>query len=154
MFPIQKAGESMSYQLPVSQITFIYFRRYEESCRFLREYFGLEEVIDYGYARLYRTTAHGFIGAVNFSQVSRPQTADKGVTLCVAFDSLEHLQQCHADLASRGLNLPPVKKSKRLSYYSFTVPGPEGYHFEFGTFILPEEAALLNPPPTDSLERE
>ena len=145
----------MSYHLPVSGITFIYLQHYEESCRMLHDAFGLEEVIDYGYARLYRATPNGFIGAVNHCQVTRRVTPDKGVTLCVVFDSLEHLQERHADLVERGLNPPPVQKSKRLAYYSFTLPGPEGYHFEFGTFVQPAEAALLNPAPRpDSLQRE
>ncbi len=135
----------MERNLPVSGITFIYFEHYEESCRALCQDFGFEEVIDYGYAKLYRTAQHCFVGAVNRGQVTKRVAPDKGVTICMAHDSLESLQACHDDLLARGLRPPQVARSKRLAYYSFTVQGPEGYRFEFGTFIDPAEAALLNP---------
>lgn len=146
----------MERNLPVSGITFIYFEHYEESCRALREGFGFEEVIDYGYAKLYRTAEHCFVGAVNRGQVTKRVAPDKGVTICMTHASRESLQQRHDDLAARGMNPPDVAKSKRLSYYSFTMQGPEGYRFEFGTFVDPNEAALLNPPrlPDPSFSRE
>lgn len=135
----------MEENLPVSGITFIYFENYEDSCRQLREDFGFCEAIDYGYAKLYRTAQHCFIGAVNRGQVSKRVAADKGVTICMTYPSLGDLETRHADLLKRGVDAPAVAKSKRLAYHSFTVSGPEGYRFEFGTFIEPAESALLNP---------
>ena len=123
-------------------MAFVYFNDYEGSCRALAR-MGFFLHADYGFARVYRAAAGFFVGAV---AADKPQPDAKGVMLCLTYSSEEEVRAARQRLECAGFSPSPAKTSERLSYYCFTVDGPEGYRFEIGHFTDPREGALLNPP--------
>ena len=123
-------------------MAFVYFNDFEDSCRTLTR-MGFSMRIDYGFARIFEAAEGFFIGAVAASQ---PQPSAKGVMLCLTYPSDEEVRAAHGRLEQAGFTPSPAKPSQRLSYFCFTVDGPEGYRFEIGHFTDPRESALLNPP--------
>lgn len=111
----------------------------------LRERFGLESCVDFGYARMFEGTGSFFIGAVSMADVGKSPQKEKAATLCFTLRDLPALDAYHAFVAAAGASPSPVEQSPRLRYKSFTAEGPEGYRFEFGVFTDPDEAAVLMP---------
>ena len=128
-----------------SGIVFIYFEHYDQSCRKLTDFFGLESVVDFGYARMFAGTDSFFIGAVNMADVHKTPQKEKAATLCFTLRDLASLEAYHDFVAQNGAAPSPVEQSPRLRSRSFPVQGPEGYRFEFGVFTDPSEAAMLMP---------
>ncbi|MCB0127327.1 MAG: VOC family protein, partial [Caldilineaceae bacterium] len=123
-------------------VTWLYYQDLEQAARFWHETFGLTEVIDQGFAKVFPTSPSGFIGPVRAGEGLHPYTAAKGVTVsfftAAVDDWFAHLQtQSDFTLQSDEVIL------EMASVRDFLGLDPEGYFIEFDEFIdHPKNAAL------------
>ncbi|MCA9180826.1 MAG: VOC family protein, partial [Planctomycetales bacterium] len=123
-------------------VTWLYYQDLERAARFWRECFGVNEVIDQGFAKVFPTSPSGFIGPVRAGDGLHPYSAEKGVTVSLFTDAVDawftHLQtQSDFTLQSDEVIL------EMASVRDFLGLDPEGYFIEFDEFIdHPKNAAL------------
>jgi catechol 2,3-dioxygenase-like lactoylglutathione lyase family enzyme len=123
-------------------VTWLYYQDLERAGRFWRDTFGLTEVIDQGFAKVFPTSPSGFIGPVRAGDGLHPYTAEKGVTVSLFTNAVDkwfnHLQT-QPDFALQTDEVLLEMESVR----DFLGLDPEGYFIEFDEFIEhPKNAAL------------
>ncbi len=123
-------------------VTWLYYQDLARAGRFWRATFGLQEVIDQGFAKVLPTSPSGFIGPVRAGDGLHPYTAQKGVTVSFFTDTVDdwfaHLQT-QPDFALQSDAVLLEMESVR----DFIGLDPEGYFIEFDEFMAhPKNVAL------------
>jgi len=117
---------------PLQQITWIYTYDLPGTAAFYRDVISLDEVLDQGNCRVFRTAARSFIGVCH-----RPDrhVEPKGVIITLVTDDVDgwyrRLTQLGADLEAE----PRYSETARA--YAFFCRDPEGYRIEFQHFRDP-----------------
>ncbi|MBN2408355.1 MAG: VOC family protein, partial [Candidatus Aminicenantes bacterium] len=127
---------------PVSaNLVFFYYRDLENAKRFYEDILGLERVLDYGFAVIYRITRTSYLGLVDESRGMHRAPEPKSVTLSFVTEEIdgwyEYLKSCEVSMHG------PVSDATRHATRGFVAFDPEGYFLEFERFLdHPENAAL------------
>ncbi len=119
-----------------SQITFLYFNNYENSCRFFDEVLGLERVYNPQWACVWKTSEKAFIGAVKAEKGSIDSNNRGGVLISL---TVENTEEIYEQLKKYELDsLSDIKYFEDIKVKSFFFKGPEGYDFEIQEFTCNE----------------
>ena len=124
-----------------ANLVFFYYRDLEQAKRFYEEVLGLEQVLDYGFAAVYRISRSSYLGLVDESRGMHRASEPKTVTL--SFVTAE-VDGWYEYLKSRGVPMRgPVRDATRHATRGFVATDPEGYFLEFERFLDdPENKAL------------
>lgn len=115
-------------------VTWLYYQDLARAGHFWQTVFGVEELIDQGFAKVLQTSPSGFIGPVRAGDGLHPYTAQKGVTVSFFTDQVDawfaYLQtQPDFDLQTEEVLLEMDRVRDFLGH------DPEGYFIEFDEFI-------------------
>ncbi len=115
------------------QVTWVYTDDLPGTARFYGETIGLEQVLDQGSCRIYKTAATSFLGVC---QVRPGRFVEpKGVVITMVTKDVD---EWHAFLKARGvtiLDAPAYHPS--FDVYCFFAADPNGYKLEFQAFRNP-----------------
>ena len=115
------------------QVTWIYTHDLQGTARFYGETLGLEQVLDQGSCRIYKTSATSFLGVC---QVRPGRFVEpKGVVITMV---TKNVDEWHALLKARGVTIleTPAYHSS-FDVYCFCAADPNGYKLEFQAFRNP-----------------
>ena len=124
-------------------VLWMYYRDMEGIQTFYEEALGLEQIVDQGWAKIYATSATGYIGPVDESRGMHSFTEDKGVTASFLTQDVrgwfEHLKS-HPSFTLRTEELM-TESDKVLVFVGYD---PENYFVEFDEFLdVPGNETLL-----------
>ena len=116
-----------------SQITFLYFYKYEEACKFINEVLGFQVVYNPDWACVWRTVGKSFIGAVDVKKGSiKDITENKSMLVSL---TVEDVEKWYEKLKPFELEeMTEIKAIPDIGLKSFFFKGPEGYNFEIQEF--------------------
>lgn len=116
-----------------SGITFLYYKNYEIGCKFIEEVLCLEEVMDQGFAKVYKISDGAFLGAVkaNAGSVNSLYT---GGTL-VSFTTNSVVAEYQRIKILQVKDLTEIKLFEEIPLRSFFFKDNENHDFEVQEFI-------------------
>jgi len=115
------------------QITWVYARDLEGTCRFYGEVLGLDMTLDEGKARIYRASDSAYIGICEAfgGRVVEP----KGGMITLVTDDVD---AWFARLEHAGATLKGApERHEAFNIYAFLAEDPNGYLIEFQQFLDP-----------------
>lgn len=125
-----------------ANLLFLYYDDLEAAKEFYSEIIGLEQVLDYGFAAVYRISQTSYVGLVNGTEGMH--TTDKPKTVTLSFITQE-IDDWYHYLVEQGVEMRgEVKNATRHDTRGFVAYDPEGYFLEFETFLVGEENEKLN----------
>ncbi len=115
------------------QVTWVYTDDLPGTARFYGETIGLEQVLDQGGCRIYKTSATSFLGVC---QVRPGRFVEpKGVVITMVTRDVD---EWHAFLKARSVTiLEPPAYHPSFDVYCFFAADPNGYKLEFQAFRDP-----------------
>ena len=125
-----------------ANLVFFYYQDLAAAYRFYDEVIGLEMVLDYGFAKLFRISQTSYIGLVDAQKGMHSADEPKTVTLSFVTEEIDEWYQY---LVEKGVELRgPVKDATRHPTRGFVAYDPEGYFLEFERFLdHPQNETLL-----------
>jgi predicted enzyme related to lactoylglutathione lyase len=125
-----------------ANLVFFYYQDLEAAHRFYDEVIGLEMVLDYGFAKLFRISQSSYIGLVDAQKGMH--SADEPKTVTLSFVT-EEIDEWYEYLVEKGVDMRgPVKDATRHPTRGFVAYDPEGYFLEFERFLEhPQNERLL-----------
>jgi catechol 2,3-dioxygenase-like lactoylglutathione lyase family enzyme len=114
--------------------------------RFYEEVMGLELMVDQGWAKVYPTSATGFVGLVDGAKGMHQATQDKAITVSFLTTDVDAwLEHMKAAEARERLELRHQEIVEEGFVRAFVAYDPENYFLEFDTFVESEgNEALLS----------
>lgn len=111
---------------------FFYYKDLPKAAAFYKDVLGLEEVADYGMARIFRVAESSFLVLVDATKGMH--TAEEPKTVAIALLT-DQLREWHDYLATKGY-APRRAFAERAgsAHDGFVIPDPEGYLLEFERF--------------------
>ena len=132
-----------------STIQFIYFKDYENSCKFFTDLLGLEVIPQTDWCTIWKVTDTSFIGGVDAVKRERNYWAENKCGL-FSFNvpNTDMLAEIHKNLCNAGYEPTELRIGNQggvdgLS--GFWVVGPEGWSFEFETFGKGKDREVFHP---------
>ncbi|NOR14220.1 MAG: hypothetical protein GQ544_00800 [Candidatus Aminicenantes bacterium] len=124
----------MSQDLSIlGNMVFFYYPDLDEAERFYAGILGLEKVLDYGFAKIYRISQSTFIGLVDETKGMHDPSEPKTVTL--SFVTRE-IDEWYAYLGEHDVEMHrPLEGTSRLPIRGFVAYDPAGYFLEFERFL-------------------
>lgn len=116
-----------------SQITFLYFKEYEQACEFFSEVLELETAYDPGWAKVFSSTGNAYLGAVKASDGSINSRHHGGSLISLTVQNVDEMYEKFKNKAVDQLS--EIKYFEDIGLKSFFFKGPEGYDFEIQEFI-------------------
>jgi catechol 2,3-dioxygenase-like lactoylglutathione lyase family enzyme len=142
--PDKKEMEAvMTQELSIQgNLVFFYYPDLDQAERFYAGILGLEKVLDYGFAKIYRISPSTFIGLVDEAKGMHDPSEPKTVTL--SFITRE-IDEWYTYLTEQGVKMHrPLEGSSRLPIRGFVAYDPAGYFLEFERFLEhPQNERLL-----------
>ena len=125
-----------------ANLVFFYYKNLEAAQRFYEDVIGLEMVLDYGFAKLYRISPTSYIGLVDEQKGMHSSDEPKTVTLSFV---TEEIDEWYHYLVEQGVEMRgPLKDATRHPTRGFVAYDPEGYFLEFERFLdHPQNEKLL-----------
>lgn len=141
----QEQREMTGSQSEISSIqanlVFFYYPDLEEAERFYGDILGLEKVLDYGFAKIYRISLSTFIGLVDETKGMHDPSEPKTVTLSFV---TQEIDQWYQYLKSQGVEIRnPLKDASRHPTRGFVAYDPAGYFLEFERFLEHSQNTFL-----------
>ena len=132
-------SESMNIQ---ANILFFYYKNLDEAQKFYEDIIGLEVVLDYGFAKVFRISQAMFLGIVDEQKGMHDADEPKTVTLSFVTNEVD---EWYEYLSAQGVDMRgPVKDATRHPTRGFVAYDPEGYYLEFERFLdHPQNEILL-----------
>lgn len=131
----------MSFMKLSSQITFLYFDKFEEARTFFDEVLELEKVYDPEWACVWRIGQDAFIGGVDNAQGSIKVEHRDGLLLSL---TVKNIDQVYKKLKTKNLkDITEIKFFEDIKLKSFLFTGPEGYKFEIQQFMTEELSEIF-----------
>jgi len=126
-----------------ANLVFFYYPDLVEAERFYGEVLGLEKVLDYGFARIFRISQSTYIGLVDEERGMHKPGEPKTVTLSFVTDQIDGWYDY---LVAQGVPMRgPLKDATRHATRGFVAYDPAGYFLEFERFLIhPENERLYN----------
>jgi len=124
-------------------VIWLYYRDLPEAQRFYEDLLGLDLLVDQGFAKVYSSSATGFIGLVDESQGLHRFSEKKAVTVCFFSDDV-HSWLSHLKEEGVKLHTPSIKvESDAVEVIVAYDVG--GYYIEFDRFLDHDKnRAILN----------
>jgi catechol 2,3-dioxygenase-like lactoylglutathione lyase family enzyme len=119
-------------------VLWMYYNDLEGIQRFYEDIMGFDLVVDQGWAKIYPTSATGFIGPVDGAKGMHAWTEQKGVTVSFFTDDVDGWFAYLEDQESFEFRNPEVLMEDRAGVRVFVGYDPEGYFLEFDTFLETE----------------
>lgn len=117
-------------------IIFTYYRDLAAAADFYANVMKLELVMDQGFAKVFKLTAHTFIGLVDGERGTHKASDTKPVIIASVTDDVE---KWYEYLISKGVEIKkPLKENQTLGLRGFMALDPEGYVLEFEQFFETE----------------
>jgi len=122
---------------------FFYYKDLDKAVKFYEEILGLERVLDYGFAKIFRISETSYVGLVDEKEGMHKTMELKTVTLSFITNEVD---SWYDYLVSKGVEMRgSVRSSTRHATRGFVAYDPEGYFLEFETFLDdPENEKLLH----------
>jgi len=121
---------------------FFYYKDLDKAVQFYEEILGLERVLDYGFAKIFRISQTSYVGLVDEKEGMHKTTEPKSATLSFVTNEVD---SWYDYLVSKGVEMRgPVSSSTRHATRGFVAYDPEGYFLEFETFLDDPENEKLN----------
>ena len=134
----------MKEQKPRSTITWFYYDGLDEATAFYGETLGLEQALDAGWAKIYRTAEGAFVGLVDAREgkgACRTQETN-AVLLTMVVDDVP---AWYERLAASGAKLEgEVKILEDVQIRTFFLSDPGGYSIEIQEFLDPKDRAMFH----------
>lgn len=125
-----------------ANMVFLYYKDLQRAKQFYQEVLGLEQVLDYGFAAIYRTSPSAYVGLVDETQGMHDSEDPKTVTLAFV---TEQIDEWYTYLKSQNVPIRgPVKDATRHATRGFVAFDPEGYFLEFERFLDDPENERLH----------
>jgi catechol 2,3-dioxygenase-like lactoylglutathione lyase family enzyme len=119
-------------------VLWMYYKDMERIQRFYQDKFGLELLVDQGWAKIYQTSPTGFIGLVDETRGMHSYSEQKAVTVSFFTDDLRGWYEYVRDSAAFELRSTELdEEGPRVK--AFVGYDPEGYYLEFDTFLMHED---------------
>lgn len=132
--PVNIAGsnlpEGMGFK---ATVLWLYYQNMDAIQRFYEEVLGLTLTVDQGWAKIYQTSASGFIGPVDETRGMHSYTDKKAVTVSLLTDDLDGWFEYLRDSETFELRSQEIE-AEDDRYRAFVGYDPEGYYVEFDTF--------------------
>lgn len=127
----------------LGNLVFFYYPDLDEAERFYAGILGLEKVLDYGFAKIYRISPSTFVGLVDETKGMHAPSEPKTVTL--SFVTWE-IDEWYTYLNEQGVKMHrPLEGSSRLPIRGFVAYDPAGYFLEFERFLEHPQNERLYP---------
>ena len=131
-------SEALSIQ---ANLVFFYYPDLEEAENFYSGILGLEKVLDYGFAKICRTSPTSFIGLVDETKGMHDPSEPKTVALSFV---TQEIDQWYRYLSDQGIKMSgPLKDASRHPTRGFVAYDPAGYYLEFERFLDHPKNTLL-----------
>jgi len=135
---VERKSEDLSIQ---ANLVFFYYQDLEEAERFYSGILGLERVLDYGFAKIYRISQSTFIGLVDETKGMHDPSEPKTVTLSFV---TKEIDQWYQYLKGQGVEIRSfLKDATRHPTRGFVAYDPAGYFLEFERFLEHPQNTLL-----------
>jgi catechol 2,3-dioxygenase-like lactoylglutathione lyase family enzyme len=119
-------------------VLWMYYRDMEGIQRFYQDKFGLDLLVDQGWAKIYQTSPTGFIGLVDETRGMHSYSEQKAVTVSFFTDDLRGWYEYVLDSGAFELRSEELsEEGPRVK--AFVGYDPEGYYLEFDTFLVHED---------------
>mmetsp|Transcript_340 Transcript_340/g.723 ORF Transcript_340/g.723 Transcript_340/m.723 type:complete len:128 (-) Transcript_340:711-1094(-) len=116
------------------QVTWVYTHNLNSTAKFYSDALGLEQVLDQGLCRIYRTSLTSFLGVC---QVREGRYVEpKGVVITLVTPAVDSWYQILT--AQNVETLGPPELNSSFNIYAFFAKDPEGYLIEFQQFLSPD----------------
>ncbi|MFC1782282.1 VOC family protein [Planctomycetota bacterium] len=120
-------------------IFWLYYNDVPAAQRFYEDVFGMELLVDQGFAKIYYSSPTGFIGLVDQAQGLHKFSEQKAVTVCFL---TEQIEQWFQHVQDKGLEIrSPLSDEGRVPVRTFVTYDPAGYFLEFDHFLPHEKNA-------------
>jgi extradiol dioxygenase family protein len=134
----------MSALTPKSTITWFYYEGLDEASKFYGETLGLEQVLDAGWARIYRTAGNAFFGLVD-AQEGKGVCQTQEINAVLFTLVVDDVVACYDRLSKAGVTLnSEVKILEEVQIRTFFLSDPGGYSLEIQEFLSPEMRAIFH----------
>jgi catechol 2,3-dioxygenase-like lactoylglutathione lyase family enzyme len=120
-------------------VLWLYYRDMASIQRFWEDVMGFELVVDQGWAKIYPSSATGFIGPVDGERGMHSWTEDKCVTVSFFTEDVDGWFAYLKGKEEFRLRTPEVQLEERAGARVFVGYDPEGYFLEFDTFLENED---------------
>ncbi|HNP95439.1 MAG TPA: VOC family protein [Cyclobacteriaceae bacterium] len=117
-------------------ITWLYYKDMVGMQQFYEEKLGLEQVVDQGWAKIYRASKTGYVGLVDERRGMHSFTDTKAVNVSFLIDDIDGWFQYAKEHNSFELRSQEVSAGPETKYRAFVGFDPEGYYMEFDKFYL------------------
>jgi catechol 2,3-dioxygenase-like lactoylglutathione lyase family enzyme len=125
-------------------VLWLYYRDLPAAQRFYEEKLGFSLIVDQGWAKIYRTSASGFVGLVDGARGMHRPTEKKGVTASFFTDAIDEWYARVRDGRLFELRTTGgVNRDEQGRYRAFVGYDPEGYYLEFDVFLPHERNTRL-----------
>jgi catechol 2,3-dioxygenase-like lactoylglutathione lyase family enzyme len=124
-------------------VLWLYYKDMQAIERFYEEVMGFELVVDQGWAKVYPVSPTGFIGPVDGEKGMHSWTEKKGVTVSFITTNVDPWFDHMKTQETFELRHQDVVEEDRAGVRVFVGYDPEGYFFEFDTFMEKEESKKL-----------
>jgi catechol 2,3-dioxygenase-like lactoylglutathione lyase family enzyme len=119
-------------------VIWLYYKDMEGTQRFYQDKFGLDLLVDQGWAKIYQTSPTGFLGLVDETRGMHSYSEQKAVTVSFFTDDLRGWYEYVRD--SRAFELRSTELDEEgPRVQAFVGYDPEGYFLEFDTFLMHED---------------
>ncbi len=125
-----------------ANILFFYYKNLDAAQQFYEDIVGLEVVLDYGFAKVFRVSQTLFLGIVDEQRGMHSALEPKTVTLSFVTNEID---EWYDYLSSQDVDMRgPVNDASRHPTRGFVAYDPEGYYLEFERFLEhPQNDILL-----------
>ena len=129
---------------PRSTITWFYYDGLDEATAFYGETLGLEQALDAGWAKVYRTTGGAFVGLVDAREgVGACRTQETNAVLLTLV--VDDVSAWYERLAVSGTKLEgEIKTLEEVRIRTFFLSDPGGYSIEIQEFLDPKDRAMFH----------
>ncbi len=129
---------------PKSAITWFYYDSLKEASAFYADIIGLDEVLDVGWAKIFKLPGKAFIGLVDASAGKGAcQTQETNAVLLTLV--VDDVPTWYERLTAAGVQIPSkVKLMEEIQIRTFFLNDPGGYALEIQEFLAPEARATFH----------
>jgi catechol 2,3-dioxygenase-like lactoylglutathione lyase family enzyme len=125
-------------------ITWLYYKDIPAMEKFYQQTLGLQLVVDQGWAKIYRSSASGYIGLVDERRGMHQFTEKKAVNISFILDDIDGWFKYASENKCFELRSTEVSTGPEKKYRAFVGFDPEGYYMEFDAFYEhPDNAKLM-----------
>ena len=129
---------------PKSSITWFYYDSMEEASAFYGDTIGLDEVLDAGWAKIFKLPGKAFIGLVDATKGKGVcQTQETNAVLLTLV--VDDVPAWYERLSTAGVQITSeVKLMEEIQIRTFFLTDPGGYALEIQEFLAPEARATFH----------